>query len=392
MMGGRLPDSVSRASAIMRLALLRLFRERSNLFFVIAFPLLLVLLIGLSFGGQSTTTVLVVGDASDRFLASVEEQLVDQHEMSVRREADLERAVDDLGRGRADAILAVPPGTGDDLAGGRPVGVQLAARLEAADARLAIESVLADASAPYRVEALAVDLGAPPAPADAERAVPGPQVRVVATEIGDDVEAEFAGLGTFDLGASSQLVLFVFITTLSGATRIVEARELGVTRRMLATPTTSGQIVLGEGLGRFAVALFQAAWIVVASLLLFDVNWGSPLGALVVITAFAGASAGASMLLGAVAKNVNQAGGLSTLFGLTLAALGGSMAPLDIFGDTLRRVAHVTPHAWANDAFAELTRRDGGVADILPEVAVLLGFAVVLWTVAGRRLQATLTA
>jgi hypothetical protein len=26
------------------------------------------------------------------------------------------------------------------------------------------------------------------------------------------------------------------------------------------------------------------------------------------------------------------------------------MAPLEVFPDTARKIAHITPHAWANDA------------------------------------------
>jgi ABC-2 type transport system permease protein len=54
-------------------------------------------------------------------------------------------------------------------------------------------------------------------------------------------------------------------------------------------------------------------------------------------------------------------------------------------------VAHVTPHAWGNDAFADLTARGGGLTDILPEVGVLLGFASALLALATWRLRRALT-
>jgi ABC-2 type transport system permease protein len=54
-------------------------------------------------------------------------------------------------------------------------------------------------------------------------------------------------------------------------------------------------------------------------------------------------------------------------------------------------VAHITPHAWALDAFAELVRRDGAVVDILPELGVLTAYAAVLLLLAGWRLRIALT-
>jgi len=80
------------------------------------------------------------------------------------------------------------------------------------------------------------------------------------------------------------------------------------------------------------------------------------------------------------------------LLGLGLAALGGSMAPLEVFPSTARKIAHVTPHAWANDAFSKLLKHGAGLAAVLPQVGVLLAFATVALTVATWRLRRTLTA
>lgn len=68
--------------------------------------------------------------------------------------------------------------------------------------------------------------------------------------------------------------------------------------------------------------------------------------------------------------------------GLGLAALGGSVAPRDVFPETMRRGAHITPHAWANDAFADLVRHRAGPSAIVPELAVLIAMAAILLTAA----------
>jgi ABC-2 type transport system permease protein len=53
----------------------------------------------------------------------------------------------------------------------------------------------------------------------------------------------------------------------------------------------------------------------------------------------------------------------------------------------VRAVAHITPHAWANDAFSELLEHGGGLVDVVPQVAVLLAFAAVAVTLATWRLR-----
>jgi ABC-2 type transport system permease protein len=68
------------------------------------------------------------------------------------------------------------------------------------------------------------------------------------------------------------------------------------------------------------------------------------------------------------------------------------MVPLEIFTPSMRTIAHATPHAWANDAFAELVRHGGTIADILPQLGVLLAFAVALLGLAAWRLRIAITA
>jgi ABC-2 type transport system permease protein len=216
-----------------------------------------------------------------------------------------------------------------------------------------------------------------------------PGVAVRSTTTGETLFPE--DTGRFDVGASSQLLLFIFITPLTGAVALIETRRLGVSRRMLATPTPAGVILAGEALGRFLIAVLQALIIIVGSSVAFGVNWGDPLGAALIVVLFSLVGAGAGMLLGSVFNNDQQASSMALLLGLGLAALGGSMAPLEIFPEVMRTIAHFTPHAWGNDAFAEIVRRGGGVADILAELGILAAYAVVLLSLATWRLRKAIT-
>jgi ABC-2 type transport system permease protein len=97
-------------------------------------------------------------------------------------------------------------------------------------------------------------------------------------------------------------------------------------------------------------------------------------------------------LLGSLFWSEQQAGPVALLLGLGLAALGGSMAPLEVFPDTARAIAHVTPHAWANDAFSKLLGDGDGVGAVLPQMAVLLALAAVALVLATWRLRRAITA
>jgi len=70
--------------------------------------------------------------------------------------------------------------------------------------------------------------------------------------------------------------------------------------------------------------------------------------------------------------------------------LGGCMWPLSIVSGTLRTVGHLTPHAWAVDAWTALVARGGTLATIAPDLGVLAAFAAVLLTLATVRLRRSL--
>jgi ABC-2 type transport system permease protein len=217
-------------------------------------------------------------------------------------------------------------------------------------------------------------------------------VTVIVSEAGEPLG--FFELGRFDSSAQQQLLLFVFLTSLAASASLIQTRRLGVARRMMSTPTPVRTILLGEGLGRFAIALLQGLFIMVGTLAFFNVDWGNPLGAAAILVVFSLVGSGAAMLMGALFENDQQAGGLGVLFGLGLAALGGCMIPLvifEFFSPTLFNIAHITPHAWGLEAFDALVIDDGTLVDTLPFLGILLGYAVVFYLLAVWRLRRVLT-
>jgi ABC-2 type transport system permease protein len=215
-------------------------------------------------------------------------------------------------------------------------------------------------------------------------------VRVTTTDVGARLFPANAGM--FSLGAQSQLVLFMFLTSMTAAAQLILTRQFGVSRRMFSTPTRAISIVAGEVLGRFGVAMIQGVFIVVLSALVFGVSWGDPLAASALVVAFALVGTGFAMLIGTIANNADQAGTLGVFLGMVLGFLGGSMVPLELFGGTMRTVAYLTPHAWAIDGLRKLVFEGGGIVTIAPQIGVLLLYASVPLLLASWRFRRTLAA
>lgn len=371
---------MTKVLAVAALELKRFLRDRSNLFFVFIFPMMLVAMIGLQFGeGANSGRVAVVGPGgplTERLVTQLESQDV------VVTTPTWDDAEATLARGRLDAAVRIDAADEDAAAAGDPVALDLvrgsstSAQVVEQELRAAVSAVRSERAQQSALEARGVTADAATAAlADARALVIAPRLEITST---DALSREFDALGQFDFGASGQLLLFVFLTTLSGATTMIQARRLGVVRRMMSTPMTSTQLILGSTLGRWGLGFFQGAYIMTVSTLLFGVQWGHLALALLVVALFALVAAGAAMLLGTLVESEGPATGISVGGGLVMAALGGSMFPLDLFPDTMRKIANVVPHSWGYEAFADLQRRDGGLGDIAPELAVLAGMAVVL--------------
>jgi ABC-2 type transport system permease protein len=385
-----------KALAIAATNLRRMLRVRTNIFFVFVFPMLLIFILGLAFGGEEDPRVGLVAPTGGARAQELVADLRAAKGISVRlvdTEAQLTTLVE---HGELAAGLVVPDDYDAAVRDGRPVALRYLARPGPDGLRLGPVVAAAVNRQSTRIQAarvaagpLGIDLDESLRRSDAARASMA-LVTVDARNAG--TRTDVAQLGRFDTGASSQLLLFLFVTALTSSIALIETRRLRVPTRMVATPTPVRTIILGEGLGRFTIAAVQSVFIMVGSALLFGVRWGDPLAAAALTTSFALVASGAGMLLGATARTPEQAIAFGMLFGIGLGAIGGTMMPLEFFSPTMRTVAHLTPHAWAVDGFAALLRRGGTVTAIVPQLAVLLGAATVLTALAAWRLRRSVAA
>jgi ABC-2 type transport system permease protein len=384
--------SLGRSLTIARANLVRLMRDRLGLFFILVLPLIIVLVTGLQFGGGFEARIGVLapdgGGLADELVASLERDWqVERYTDSAQLERDVEDGRVAFGvilpdryteRLRAGETLEVEYRTApNDVAIGRRSVVAAAVEEQASVARAAI---FAAAETGSDVDAMF------PAAEAAQAALPELEVEVVS--LGESLLPR--QLTGFALGAQGQLVLFIFLTSLTGSVQLILSRTLGVSRRMLSTSTPMASILVGEAIGRFGVALFQGIFIVAATAIAFGVQWGDPLGAAAIVIAFSLVSAGVAMLIGSISTNAEQASSIGVFAGLGIAALGGSMIPPEIFPPIMDAISWFIPHRWALDGFRELI---GGatLAAILPQLGVLLGTAAVLLGLATWRLRVALT-
>ena len=172
------------------------------------------------------------------------------------------------------------------------------------------------------------------------------------------------------------MVMFALFLAIGGGATLILEREQGTLRRLIVMPMHKATILIGKLLGIYIAGFLQIAILILAGAFLFSVNWGQSPTALVLMgLSFALASTSLGMLIAALARTYAQTDALSPILVMSLASLGGAWWPLEIVPRWMQTLGHALPTAWAMDGFHDIITRGLGVKAVLPEVAVLLGFA-----------------
>jgi ABC-2 type transport system permease protein len=384
------------------------FSERSTLFFFFVLPLIFTAILGVSFGGNEDP------DADHRFVVPVVDldqthlvsDLVAELENSevIRPEFyNLEEAKNMLKDGQSAVILVIPAGFEEQLLSGYPVELELLRSPNDPNV-LAIEQAIYTASGKvsnmFMAAENAVDMVEHSQPfADLttrqayfddslELAREVMETPVARSEITQAPEAPRISFTAFELSSAGQLVTWTLITLLGASEVFVNERVGGTLRRLLSTPTQKATVLSGKITGRLSMGLLQMAVLILIGGWLFKVNWGnSPLALVMVVVSFGLAAVALGVMLGAFSKTRSQASGLSVMFSMVMAALGGAWWQLEITPHLYQKIVQIFPSTWAMKGFNEVIVLGGGPVDVLPSVGVLLGFAVLFFIVGVRRLQ-----
>ncbi len=384
-----------KALSIAWVYVLRILREPASLFFFFVFPVLMVFIIGIQFGGQGGRVKLgVYGDTGQSPTDQITANLATNEALeliSYDSESEMLQAVE---RGIISAAAAFPPGMAEKLAAGGPVLIGFVAaptglgpQLEAIVRQAVTEELIAYRAARFASRILGVEFQT--SWELATQLVDGIKPTTVAVEsVGDSLFPP--DMGRFDGGAASNLVLFMFLTALTGATAMVADREMGLDTRIISTPTSVSRLISGYVAGQFGVTFFQGVYIMVLSLVIFGVEWRHLGGSVLLMMALALAGAGAGMLLGSFRLAEPATIGIGVMSGLVLGALGGAMVPLEVLPETIRTVAKFTPQGWAMLGFRDL-QWGGSILDIADNLGVLVAMGMALAAVASWSLRRTVT-
>ncbi|MCQ3930100.1 MAG: hypothetical protein DPW16_06540 [Chloroflexi bacterium] len=206
---------------------------------------------------------------------------------------------------------------------------------------------------------------------------------------------EFNSLQYFGPGMA---ILFMTYALSNGAISILVDQRNWTMQRIWTTPSPRTVYLGGKMVGIYVTGIFQMLILMLAMIFAANVVFGSGvavwgtdvIGIVLVLVSVVAAGAGFALVIASFAKNPDQGGSISTLVLTVSGLLGGAFLPVDDV-PILGQISKLTLNRWGLDGFTTLSFDGGTVVDILPNVAVLLGMAVVFFTIAlfqfGRRFR-----
>jgi ABC-2 type transport system permease protein len=114
---------------------------------------------------------------------------------------------------------------------------------------------------------------------------------------------------------------------------------------------------------------------------------GSLVGFLVVSLATAVMAATFGLLVAALGRTPAATRGVTTFAVLIMVMLGGAWVPTFIFPNWLQQLTVIVPARWAVDGLDAMTWRGIGLEGAVAPTAVMLGFALVFWSIAARKFR-----
>lgn len=360
----------------------RLSRDRTALFFVVLLPFILIVAIGSFIPADDVDVVLgVVDEDAGGEAERIVEALGATEGFALEEGLSRREAERDVRIGQLSAAVVLPEGFSRDVASGAASVVVL---VDPADADAAlVQSALSDALGEQaRLMTVQRELEA----AGADDPLDGARAAMEELPL-SEVEMETLGgesqSSNYAFVAAGQMLLFMFVNSLTAGAGFIEMRRYGILGRALAGPVDGGDMLLGLGVSRFTVAGALAVAISVLAALVYGVDWGGPAVILTVIVLFGLVCAGASMLIGSLFDEPDAAVSVGIPVGLGMAALGGCMFPIFLAPEAMQVISKVlTPHAWALDAILGSAYDGDSLRDVWPNLVVLAVWAAVLIGVA----------
>jgi ABC-2 type transport system permease protein len=184
-------------------------------------------------------------------------------------------------------------------------------------------------------------------------------------------------ISAFQVTVPGNAVLFGFFISMAVAITFAHERHTGVWKRVLAAPVPRWQTLVGKVFPYFLISLVQLAFLFGLGALFGMRVAGSMLGLVLLSMALSLCAVSFGLLVSSFGGTERQIGSTAPVIILVMGLLGGCMFPRLFMPPFMKSIGNAVPQSWALDGFyTVLVRQGSSVADIAPQLAALLAFAL----------------
>lgn len=390
-----------------------LWRQKSALFFVIGWPLIVALFFGMVFGGGGGTAkpkIAVVDRAQGREAATLIEVLrgLTEIDIDVQAEAAAEALVR---RGQRAAAIVIPVDYEQRAARlFRPDGpsvelwVDPSRKAEAAmlqgllmkagaqlmQARISDPTARKDWLAQARSETAGLSAGSAttaraffdaldtfmddPAVAlnSAAGATGGVDMSPLKVSTRDLTRERRAPANAFAVSFTQGMFWAAFGCLMTFATGLVTERTQGTWSRLRVAPVGTGELLFGKALGCFSAMLLVMGGLLMIGRIGFGVPFAGLTQVVLAVAAAAACFTGLMMLLSTLGRNDRAVSGLSFAVLMPMAMLGGAMVPSFAMPAFMQSASAISPVKWAVLGLEGATWRGFDLLEMAPALLIQL--------------------
>jgi ABC-2 type transport system permease protein len=361
----------------------RVFRDLRNdkrsLAMIIIAPVFAMFIFGLAFGGEvSDVRVVVVNQdqgvasaAGAGALSAAEEIIsnLDREVLDIVEEEDIDAAVQQVRDGDAFAVIIFPEDFTESVLSGGTATIDLELDKSNINVANSITKAVSDALLATMDQM-------------------GKQLPITINTVA--VYGANAKFMDFFVPGIMAFVVFL-ITTLLTLVTFVGERTSGTLDRMLATPLTELDIVIGYAVTFSIIGTGQALLLLIIGILVFKITVvGNILLAFLVIALLAVVSQAMGILLSSTAKREAQAIQVLPFVILPAFLLAGIFWPVEAIPTWLRPLSYLVPPTYTVDASRAVMLKGWGISGIWIDIVALLAMAVfflamAVWSLKARK-------
>lgn len=180
--------------------------------------------------------------------------------------------------------------------------------------------------------------------------------------------------------AAAIAVMFLLFSATGAGGSLLDEEQAGTLERTLSTPLGMGRLLLGKWLFLTLMGVVQVIVMFTWGQLVFSLDFlGNLPGFFAMTIPTAAAASGFGLVLATACRSRSQLSGVSTIVILTMSALGGSMFPRFLMPEGMQTLGLFTFNSWALDGYVKVFWRNEPIAALAPQLAVLIGMAIVFF-------------